>query len=142
LQAKRDAPWIKKELVEKHLKPEVMLQFRGVNEELQALGRRIDFMIPFLPFNKQEQPIVADTALRSRFQLYRDPAVLLREPDEQKRRTVGNLHLRHTPEYCGYVVEQYSHMHGASSMLSEAAAADGQFLTQLLQDDFDLTPAR
>jgi hypothetical protein len=34
-----DIAWIDKELIKKVLTPEVMLQFRGVNSELQALAR-------------------------------------------------------------------------------------------------------
>jgi hypothetical protein len=104
---KRAVPWIKKELVEKILKPEVMTEFHGVHKELRALGRRIDYMIPFLPFTKEEQPIVADTALRGRFQNYRDPAILEEEENTSKRRSVGNLHLHHTPEFCTYVADRY-----------------------------------
>lgn len=135
----RDLPWIKKELIAKTLEAEIKLQFYGVDHALKALARRIDFTIPFLPFTKGEQPIVADTALRARFQQYRDPAIHEEEEDTLKRRSVGNFHLQHTPEFCQYVAERYDKEQGASSMLKESDEADGMFLDMLLNHRFKLT---
>ena len=124
----------------RHVCTHVLTQeFRGVDKELMALARRISSTIPFLPFTKREQIIVADIALRKQLQLYREPAVLDEEPDVNKRRSVGNLHVQHTDEYCEYAAASYDPMEGASSMIRVARDSDGEFVNKLFDGKFDLS---
>jgi len=135
-----DMAWIDKELIKKVLTPEVMLQFRGVNSELQALARRINATIPFLPFTEDEREVVADMEIRRKFQQWRSPAVLQGPPEARK--LFGNLNFVHSPDFLAYAVEQYDAMEGASSMARIVDKVDGDFADAMSEGSFGLSAAQ
>jgi len=45
--------FIESELLKKILEPLVMKEFKEVSEELQALSRRINAIVPFFPFTTE-----------------------------------------------------------------------------------------
>ena len=95
----------------------------------QALARRIDDIVPFLPFTKNEQVVVADMELRHRMLEYRKPCVTkVPVGQEDKRRLLGNLKLRHTRSLTEYATTYYEEMQGASTMAKVATQADGLFI--------------
>ena len=105
---KEDVEWVHKELVQKQLQDLVLKQFKSVNKELQALARRIDALVPFLPLTKAQQVVVADTAMRQRLMVYRLPAVL--KGDATKKRLLGNAKVRHTRGLAKYAASTYDPM--------------------------------
>jgi hypothetical protein len=131
---KGNADWLNAELVEKILIPLVMEAFKDMDYgegSLQAITRRINHFVPFLPFSEEEQLVVADSELRYRFNLYREPAVL-------GERIYGNLHLQHTDNLCEYAAKLYrsspeSIMRGADNMSNVADSIDGKFILKLNQ---------
>jgi len=127
-----DVDWLKKELVQKKLEPLLLREFKGVHRELQALARRIDLVVPFLPFTEQQQVVVADTALRQVLSVYREPCVLA--GDDDKRRLLGNTKLRHTRSLTEHAATFYDEMQGASSMCGVARDANGLFLTKFSEE--------
>jgi hypothetical protein len=133
----KDNPWIQKELVKKILRPLCMKEFGSVDESIKALCRRIDDIVPFLPFTKRERRVVADIAVSHRFSLYREPCVL-RGP-EDKRRYIGNLHLRSTKSFAAYAADSYDPMQGASGMLAAVHRADGRFQMMVSRDKLGLS---
>ena len=136
----RDESWLQTELVEKILRPFVLQELRGVHKDIQALERRITQIVPFLPFTTRQQKVVADTALRERETLYREPAVL-NGPDEG-RRIIGNLHLQHTKRFGDYAAEKYEPLRGASSMISIASQVDGKFLVAIQKKRLSMSEAQ
>ena len=133
----KDVAWIQKQLVKKILRPLCTREFASVHEDLKALSRRIDAIVPFLPFTINERKVVADIALTKRFSLYREPCVL--KGPEEKRRTLGNLLLRSTRSFAAYAADSYDPMQGASGMLSVVQQADGKFQMMNLRDQLGLT---
>lgn len=133
----KDVAWIKKHLVAKILRPLCIREFGSVHEDVKALCRRIDVIVPFLPFTLSERKVVADIALTERLSLYREPCVL--KGPEDKRRSFGNLHLRSTRAFASYSAECYDPMQGASGMLSVVQQADGKFQMMSLRDQLGLT---
>ena len=141
-----DTSWIHEELITKQVVPEVMTQLKGVGEGLDALSRRIDVTIPFIPFTAAEQLVVSDTALRAKFQLYREPAV---HPSEDSQATkmqkhtdsklYGNLNLQATTQFVEHAQESYDPKQGASSMAAVAKAVNGQFIRQLAINQLTIT---
>ena len=129
-------------LIAEKLQPLVMKNFGDVDNELQALSRRISVIAPFLPFTNEEQLVVADCKLRHRFQQYRAPAVHPSKKKgsgfDDKSRLYGNLNLQHTASYCRYVAKQYRPMFGADSFTNPPAHADGTFLTKINENKFEL----
>ena len=132
-----DATWLQNELVTKVLKNLIQDQFRRMDEGLLAVARRIDSIIPFLPFTKKEQVIVADTALREIESLYREPKI--ETGPEENRRLVGNLHLQHTKAFCDYVASKYDPSEGASVIEGIVSDANGLFLTKFVQDELGVS---
>jgi len=132
-----DLAWIKRELIDKILTPEVLKQFKGVHSDVQALARRINYTIPFLPFTEDERDVVADMEIRRKFQQWRTPAVL--QGPKEERKLYGNLHLVHTPDFLEYAVSQYTAMEGASSMARVVETVDGDFALKMSENKFRLT---
>ena len=127
--------WLRTELVGKILRPLVMEKFTDVDYgegTLQAIARRIKCFVPFLPFTEEEQRVVADSELRDRFNLYREPAVLPKG-DKDGERIYGNLHLQHTDDLCEYAARLYDPMRGADSMSNVADSINGKFILKLNQ---------
>jgi len=133
-----NAVWLHAELVEKILIPLVMETFKDMDYgegSLQAITRRINHFVPFLPFSEEEQLVVSDSELRYRFNLYREPAVLPKGEKEGER-IYGNLHLQHTDDLCEYAAKLYrsspeSIMRGADNMSNVADSIDGKFILKL-----------
>lgn len=134
------AAWIQKHLVKKILRPLCMQEFASVHEDLKALCRRVDVIVPFLPFSLAERKVVADIAVTERFSLYREPCVL--GGPEEKRRSLGNLRLHSTRAFASYAAGCYDSMQGASGMLSVVQRADGKFLMMKLRDQLGLTESQ
>lgn len=132
-----DLAWIKRELIDKILTPEVIKQFKGGHSDVQAVARRINYTIPFLPFTEDEREVVADMEIRRRFQQWRTPAVL--QGPEEDRKLYGNLHLAHTPDFLAYVVSHYVAMEGASSMARVVQCVNGDFALGLSEGKFRLS---
>ena len=132
-----DVAWIKRDLIDKVLVPEVTKQFKGIHPELQALARRINYTIPFLPFTMHERKVVADNEIRRRFQLWRSPAVHTRSADKGK--LYGNLNFMHTPEFLEYAASQYEPMQGASSVARVVEQVDGDFTDRMSENRFSLS---
>ena len=126
-----DVDWLKKELGEELLKPLLLQQFRGVDRELQALARRIDEIVPFLPFTTHEQMVVADMELRRRLSDYRQPCV---NAPEDKKRMLGNVMLKHTRMLTAHATKFYDPMTGATTMGNVAREADGLFITRFAEN--------
>ena len=137
-----DLAKIKRELIDKVLVPEVMNQFKKVQEDghLQALARRIDWTIPFLPFTEDERRVVVDLEIRNKFQAWRSPAVLTGEK-LHKNKLYGNLQLIHTDEFLKYAASQYVPMEGASSISRVVEQVEGDFTDRLSENRFELSPA-
>ena len=133
----KDVAWIQKELVKKKLRPLVSREFRSVHRDIEALCRRIDLIVPFVPFSEKERNVVADIALIDRFSLYREPCIL--SGPEEERRSYGNLYLRGTKAFSKYAGSCYEPMQGASGMLSAVQQADGKFQMLMLRDHLGLT---
>lgn len=124
-------------LISEVLRPLCIKEFGSVHKDIKALCRRIDVIVPFLPFTKSERKVVADTAVIERFSLYRDPCVL--QGPEDKRRSIGNLHLHSTRSFSIYAASLYDPMVGASGMLSAVQQADGKFQMMSVRGQFCLT---
>lgn len=133
----KDVAWIQRELVKKILRPLCMREFKAVHESISALCRRIDCIVPFLPFTTKERMVVADIAVSQRFSLYREPCVLT--GTDEKRRSFGNLHLRSTRAFATFAAECYDPMQGASGMLSAVQQADGKFQMMNLRGKLGLS---
>ena len=116
-----------------------MRHFKSVKDGLQALNRRIDVVVPFLPLTRTEQRVVADTALRHHFACYREPGV--HAGDKDQRRLLGNLIIHHTDDYVKHVADHYVPMEGASSMLRVAQETDGAMNAKYLRRALGLTDA-
>lgn len=127
-----DVDWLQKELSQKTLVPLLLRRFKKVHAELQALSRRIDVVVPFLPFTEEQQIVVADTALRQALGVYRDPCVL--EGPEDKKRLLGNVKLKHTSGLTKHASTFYDEMQGASSMCGIAREANGLFLNKFSEE--------
>lgn len=135
-----DMAWIGKELIRKVLTPEVMLQFKGINGELQALARRINATIPILPFTEAEREVVADMEIRRKFQQWRTPAVL--QGAREARKLFGNLNFVHSQDFLEFAAEQYDAMEGASSMARIVDKVDGDFADAMSEGTFQLSAAQ
>ena len=133
----KDSSWIQKELVKKILRPLCMRELASVHEDIKALCRRIDVIVPFVPFTMTERKVVADIALTHRFSLYREPCILT--GPEEKRRSFGNLFLRSTKAFARYAASCYDPMQGASAMLSVVQQADGKFQMMSLRGNLGLS---
>eukprot|EP00957_Ditylum_brightwellii_P204294 15338569-Ditylum_brightwellii.AAC.1 len=133
----KDVAWINKRLVEKILRPLCIREFGSVHEDIKALCRRIDLIVPFVPFTLNERKVVADIALTERFSCYREPCIL--KGPEDKRRSFGNLYLRSTRSFAKYAAGRYDPMQGASGMLSAVQQADGKFQMKILRNQLGLT---
>jgi uncharacterized membrane protein YgcG len=138
-----DTAWIDKELVEATLVPHVIKELKW--SQVEALGRRITFTIPFIPFTVDEQLIVADAALRAEFQEYRNPAVLPDgAPSEARQshtngRLYGNCNLLATMQFLEHAVSKYTENEGASSMSRVAEQVNGQFVQQMLTNKLQIS---
>ena len=137
-----DLAKIKRELIDKILVPEVMKQFKQVHQDVQALARRINYTIPFLPFTKDERRVVVDLEIRNKFHSWRSPAVLTgRDEKLHKNKLYGNLQLIHTDEFLDYAASQYVPMEGASSISRVVEQVDGDFTDRLSDNRFQLSDA-
>lgn len=132
-----DAEWIQKELVNKILSPLIVREFASINKGLKALARRIDTIVPFLPFTLSERKVVADTAITQRFSLYREPCVL--EGLEENRRSFGNLRVHSTKAFVSYAASLYDPMQGAGALMSAVQRADGKFQMMHFRNELGLT---
>jgi hypothetical protein len=137
---RNDAPWIKKNLVTKILRPLITKEFGCISEDLKALCRRIDAIVPFLEFTIKERKVVADNALTERFSFYREPCVL--DGPVERRRSFGNLRLHSTRSFAAYAASMYDPMQGAGGILSAVQQADGKFQMMYLRNQMNLTPAQ
>ena len=74
----------------KTLRPLFTKFFAGIRADktLAAFTRRIDVIVPFLPFTEDEQLAAADTMIRRLLAEYRAPPVLVGPPD--RLRLIGN----------------------------------------------------
>jgi hypothetical protein len=135
---RKDVAWIQNDLVKKILRPLCIREFGSVHEDVKALCRRIDAIVPFVPFTVKERKVVADTALTERFSLYREPCVL--DGPEEKRRSLGNLRLHSTKAFAAYAADLYDPMQGANGMIAAVQQVDGQFQMMYLRDQLGLTP--
>lgn len=133
----KDVAWIQKNLVSKILRPLCIREFGSVHEDIKALCRRIDTIVPFLPFTQSERKVVADIAVTERFSLYREPCVI--KGPEEKRRSCGNLHLHGTRAFSAYAAESYDPMQGASGMLAAVQKADGKFQMMNVRNQLGMT---
>jgi len=133
----KDVDWIKKDLVQKILRPLVMRNLKRIDADLEALCRRIDVIVPFLPFTSKERKVVADIALRDRLSLYREPCKLT-GPEEQ-RRLLGNLCFMSTRAFETHIASFYDPMQGASGMLSCVQQVDGKFQMMSLRNQLGLS---
>ena len=131
----KDVAWIQKKLVGEILRP--LFEFASVHVDLKALCRRVDVIVPFLPFTTTERKVVADIALIERLSLYREYCVL--SGPEEKRRSLGNLFLRSSKAFAAYVAGFYDPMQGASGMLSTVQQVDGRFQMMFLRNQLGLT---
>eukprot|EP00937_MAST-01D_sp_MAST-1D-sp2_P001925 g1925.t1 len=109
------ALWIEEQLVRKIIEPQIFAFFRRINEELQALVRRIDCIVPFMPLAPEERVVVADMELRRFFLDFRHPPQWDEMPGKPQR-LAGNLLVRHTDDVADLCAEAYDPMQGASSM--------------------------
>jgi DNA polymerase III delta prime subunit len=75
-----------------------------------AFARRIDNIIPFIPFNSEEQKVLADQTLREVCGRFRSP------PDPEKKKYVGNITVKFTADVRDRVASKYSASAGASSI--------------------------
>jgi len=130
----KDVRWVQSTLG-RQLKKLVQNQFKYIHSDIQALARRIDGIIPFLPFTITQQKVVADTALREYESSYREPCV----KEEDNRRCIGNVHLQHTKGFVEYAIEEYEPMHGASTMVSAARRTDGKFHVAFRSGQLNIT---
>jgi len=126
-----DLAKIKRELIDKVLVPEVMKQFKNVHQDVQALSRRINCTIPFLPFTTHERMVVSDLEIRNKFQHWRSPAVLTGLAEKHK--LFGNLQLIQTLDFLNYAVSQYKAMEGASSISRVVEQVNGDFTSRLCE---------
>lgn len=133
-----DLAWLTKELI-KQLVQEVQTQLRGVNKEVMALARRINYTIPFLPFTHDERRVVADSVIRRKFQEWRSPAVLTGSANDRK--TFGNMNCVHTGAFAAYAVEQYEPTEGASSIHRPIQQLNDQFVEAITDNKFKLSAA-
>ena len=104
--------WIQAKFVRKYKEEVLMKFFKSVSPELQALVRRINLVVPFLPFTEDEQRVLSDLEIRNVLSRWRDP------PTED--RDVGNVVVHHTEGLVDLVAKGYVPMEGASSLISEA----------------------
>jgi hypothetical protein len=132
-----DAPWIKKNLVKQILRPLITEEFGRISNDLKALSRRIDAIVPFVPFTIRERKVVAENALNERFSFYREPCVL--DGPVEKRRSFGNLRLHSTKSFASYAAGMYDPMQGAGGILSAVQNADGRFQMMLFRNQLNLT---
>ena len=132
-----DLAKIKRELIDKVLVPEVMKQFKNVHQDVQALSRRINCTIPFLPFTNHERTVVTDLEIRNKFQNWRSPAVLTGLAEKHK--LFGNLQLIHTLDFLNHAVSQYKPMEGASSISRAVEQVNGDFTSRLCEKRFQLS---
>eukprot|EP00505_MAST-04D_sp_SCG-Rhode-Island_P000067 Stramenopile-MAST_4_protein_67 len=134
-----DADWLQTHLAKKSLKGLIQQHFETLTRtgDLKALARRIDYIVPFMPFTKIEQAIVADTCCREAFGLYREPKIV--NCPQKYRRFCGNLYLRHSKEYCNYVAHQYDESEGTSIIAAVVQEVNGLFLQKLVQEELVMT---
>lgn len=114
LQSEEDVEWIQKELVDAKLGPLLRAFFQGIASDLSALYRRIDGIVPFLPFSKPEREVVADSVLRGFFAPYREPPRL--DGPKELRRPIGSVLAHVYPELVSLTAGAYEEMDGAPSM--------------------------
>ena len=115
-----------------------MREFSYVDRRtIAALCRRIDSIVPFVPFETKGRKVEADVALSSRFSVYREPCIL--KGPEEKRRSIGNLNLLDIKAFSADAPESYDPMQGASGMLSAAQHADGKFQMMNFRDQIGLS---
>lgn len=133
----KDVAWIQKNLVAKTLRPLCERNFAGIDSDLKPLSRRIDVIVPFLPFTVSERRVVADIALTERLSLYREPCKI--SGPEETRRSIGNLFLRSSQAFAAHVASFYQPMQGASGMLSCVQQVDGKFQMMSLRNQLGLT---
>ena len=129
--------WLKHNLVTKILLPLCERNFERVDSHLKALSRRIDAIVPFLPFTIPERRVVADIVLRERLSHYREPCRIT--GPEEKRRSIGNLRLGWSSAFEKHVARCYRSAQGVSGMLSCVKQADGEFQGLFLRDRLGLT---
>jgi hypothetical protein len=131
---------IKRDLIDKVLVPEVMKKFKEVDKDVQALARRINSTIPFLPFTKDERRVVTDLEIRKKFQQWSSPAVLTNcQQNLHKNKLYGNLQLIHTRDFLKHAASQYVPMEGASSVSRVVEQVDGDFILRLSEKRFQLS---
>jgi len=107
-----DVDWIQSKFVRKYKEEVLMKFFESVSPELQALVRRINLVVPFLPFTEDERHVVSDLEIRNVLSRWRDP------PTE--KRGIGNIVVHHTAGLVDLVAQGYAPMEGASSLIGEA----------------------
>eukprot|EP00808_Paulinella_micropora_P007573 g31989.t1 len=118
-----DCAWIHKELVNKTLKPGLIKFFASIDESLVALARRVDGIVPFLPFSSYETKVVADTVLREYFGRYRDAPVPPRPEANNEGRQIGNVVVSFTPKVVIEASKNYQPESGASSIQEATKSA-------------------
>ena len=138
LKSGADVRWLHKELVKKTIEPKIFDFFRSIDGELQALVRRIDKIVPFLPLVHEEQVVVADMELRKYFNDYREPPVTpVEAKDGKESRLAGNLLIRHTEDVAKLCRCDYDMMQGASSMQKKVRDVTEPVTTSYISRKFD-----
>jgi len=110
--------WIDNKLVKQKLSDCFKLFFKRIDKNLEALYRRFDKIIPFMPFKPEEAEVVADIELRARFSPLQKPPKL--DGELHERRLAGNLRVIHDDAVSALAAQDYDQMQGASSMMREA----------------------
>lgn len=99
-----------------------------VNKFSGPLARRIDNIIPFVPFNPEERLVLADCTLRAQCALYRSP------PNHDRKKFIGDLNIRFTMDVVKRIAARYTPQTGASSIHQAMAALVERPVTMMWAD--------
>jgi hypothetical protein len=130
-QVEKVADRLQRELVKRTLRPKLIRFFQGM--KLEAIVRRLNIIIPFIPFSKSETLVVSDTYIRHLFGRLREPPA----PDGPEPRVVGSIAAMHTSGLCRCVAECYEPMEGASSLENGATQHTRCVKTDYSRGKFD-----
>ena len=112
-----DKAWIQRELIETLLEPDWVRYFGVLQPELgMALLSCVDKIIPFMPFSRKEQVIMADTMLRNMLKRYVDPPVIGHNVEGYNRRLIGNIVVNFVERVADIVGLQYTETLGARAI--------------------------
>jgi hypothetical protein len=132
-QVEHTADRLQRELVKRTLRPKLVQFFKGM--KLEAIVRRLNLIVPFIPFSVPETRVVADTSIRHHFGRMRAPPITT--GPAEKQRVVGSIAVLHTRGLCHCVADCYEPMEGASSLLSGARQKAARVWTDYSRGKFD-----